>query len=327
MDPSNYMGPVINESAMKSIMQYIEIGRKEGRLVAGGRAAEGDGFYLEPTVIADVDPSARIAREEIFGPVLAVLKAKDLEDAIRIAKELEQQGHRLQGIRIDSAIAIGGVARKQLVTFTRQLSTLQDAGLPILRSLQILEQQQKPGLLKAIIGGVAEEVEGGATLSDSMAKYPKAFDKLYVNMIAAGEAGGILDTILNRLAAYSMTGNASSELLHAQLLRLVGPEKAARGKLPTDTWWHTIVATNGAEKTGYPTQKPLGVINRIVRASSNPGDLVMDFFAGSGTVGESCLKLGRRFLLVDNNPQAMDVMARRFGGNPEIEWVNYRPGR
>src|SRR5215211_1413505 len=98
--------------------------------------------------------------------------------------------------------AIGGVSRKQLVNFTRQLSTLQDAGLPILRSLQILEQQQKPGLLKAIIGGVADEVEGGGTLSDAMSKYPKAFDKLYVNMINAGEAGGVLDLILARLADF-----------------------------------------------------------------------------------------------------------------------------
>ena len=98
--------------------------------------------------------------------------------------------------------SIGGVPRKQLVSFTRQLSTLQDAGLPILRSLQILEQQQKPGLLKAIIGGVADEVEGGGTLSDAMSKYPKAFDKLYVNMIAAGEAGGVLDLILARLADF-----------------------------------------------------------------------------------------------------------------------------
>ena len=98
--------------------------------------------------------------------------------------------------------SIGGVPRKQLVAFTRQLSTLQDAGLPILRSLQILEQQQKPGLLKAIVGGVADEVEGGGTLSDAMAKYPKAFDKLYVNMINAGEAGGVLDLILARLADF-----------------------------------------------------------------------------------------------------------------------------
>jgi type IV pilus assembly protein PilC len=99
-------------------------------------------------------------------------------------------------------MSIGGVPRKQLVAFTRQLSTLQDAGLPILRSLQILEQQQKPGLLKAIVGGVADEVEGGGTLSDAMSKYPKAFDKLYVNMINAGEAGGVLDLILARLADF-----------------------------------------------------------------------------------------------------------------------------
>jgi type IV pilus assembly protein PilC len=99
-------------------------------------------------------------------------------------------------------ISIGGVPRKQLVAFTRQLSTLQDAGLPILRSLQILEQQQKPGLLKAIIGGVADEVESGGTLSDAMAKYPKGFDKLYVNMINAGEIGGVLDLILSRLADF-----------------------------------------------------------------------------------------------------------------------------
>lgn len=103
---------------------------------------------------------------------------------------------------------------------------------------------------------------------------------------------------------------------------LVSPEKAARGKLPTDTWWHTIVPTNGAEKTGYPTQKPLGIVNRIITASSNPGELVLDFFAGSGTVGESCLKLGRQFLLIDNNPEAIEVMKKRFAGNTTVEWVD-----
>ncbi|MCY2953397.1 MAG: type II secretion system F family protein [Planctomycetota bacterium] len=98
--------------------------------------------------------------------------------------------------------AIGGVSTKHLTGFTRQLSTLQDAGLPILRSLQILEQQQKPGLLKSIVGAVAEDVEGGGSLSESMAKYPKAFDKLYTNMVNAGEAGGVLDLILARLADF-----------------------------------------------------------------------------------------------------------------------------
>ena len=101
---------------------------------------------------------------------------------------------------------------------------------------------------------------------------------------------------------------------------LVGEEKAAKGKLPTDTWWHTIVGTNSKEKTGYPTQKPLGVLERIIRASSNPGELVMDFFAGSGTTGAACLKLGRYFILVDNNQQAIEVMQKRFA-NEEIEWT------
>ena len=93
---------------------------------------------------------------------------------------------------------------------------------------------------------------------------------------------------------------------------LVGEEKAKRGKLPTDTWWHTIVSPTGKEKTGYPTQKPLGILRRILSASSNPGDLVLDFFAGSGTTGAVALELGRRFLLVDNNPEAIAVMKERF---------------
>jgi site-specific DNA-methyltransferase (adenine-specific) len=103
---------------------------------------------------------------------------------------------------------------------------------------------------------------------------------------------------------------------------LVGEVKAARGKLPTDTWWHTIVATNGKEKTGYPTQKPLGVLRRILLASSNPGDTVLDFFAGSGTTGATCLELDRQFILVDNNPQSMEVMHKRFADVPNIKWVD-----
>lgn len=95
---------------------------------------------------------------------------------------------------------------------------------------------------------------------------------------------------------------------------LVGEEKAARGKLPTDTWWHTIVSPTGKEKTGYPTQKPLGILRRIIAASSSPGDLVLDFFAGSGTTGAAALELGRRFLLVDDNEEAMEVMRQRFQG-------------
>ena len=101
---------------------------------------------------------------------------------------------------------------------------------------------------------------------------------------------------------------------------LVGPEKVARGKLPTDVWWHTIVPTSGSERTGYPTQKPLGVLRRILTASSNPGDLVLDFFAGSGTTGIAARQLGRRFILVDSNPGAIHVMRGRFGDDPGISW-------
>ena len=106
---------------------------------------------------------------------------------------------------------------------------------------------------------------------------------------------------------------------------LVGPEKAARGKLPTDTWWHTIVPTGGAERTGYPTQKPLGILRRIITASSNPGDLVLDFFAGSGTTGMAAHELGRDFTLVDNNPEALEVMANRFDSVPGICWEGFAP--
>lgn len=100
------------------------------------------------------------------------------------------------------AISIGRVNTKKLTLFTRQLSTLQDAGLPLLRSIQILEGQQKPGLLKSILGQVSEDVEAGSTLSDAMAKHPKAFDRLYCKMVNAGEIGGVLDLILQRLATF-----------------------------------------------------------------------------------------------------------------------------
>jgi site-specific DNA-methyltransferase (adenine-specific) len=93
---------------------------------------------------------------------------------------------------------------------------------------------------------------------------------------------------------------------------LVGAEKAARGKTPTDVWWHTIVSPTGKEKTGYATQKPLGILERIVRVHSNPGEMVLDFFAGSGTTGEAAAKNGRRFCLVDWSAEAVAVMERRL---------------
>lgn len=93
---------------------------------------------------------------------------------------------------------------------------------------------------------------------------------------------------------------------------LVSKEKAERGKTPTDVWWHTIVPTNGREKTGYPTQKPLGILERIVKVHSAPGDVVLDFFAGSGTTGEAAARNGRGFVLVDREPAAIEVMERRL---------------
>jgi len=100
---------------------------------------------------------------------------------------------------------------------------------------------------------------------------------------------------------------------------LVSDEKAARGKTPTDVWWQTIVPTAGKERTGYPTQKPLKILDRIVRVHTSPGDLVLDFFAGSGTTGEAAARNGRRFLLVDENPEAIAVMRERLGfADPEI---------
>jgi len=100
---------------------------------------------------------------------------------------------------------------------------------------------------------------------------------------------------------------------------LVGPEKAARGKTPTDVWWHTIVPTAGKEKTGYPTQKPLGILERIVKVHTREGDVVLDCFAGSGTAGEAAAKNGRGFVLVDESAAAVAVMRKRLAAwSPEV---------
>jgi site-specific DNA-methyltransferase (adenine-specific) len=108
---------------------------------------------------------------------------------------------------------------------------------------------------------------------------------------------------------------------------LVGPEKAARGKLPTDTWWHTIVSPTGKEKLGYPTQKPLGILRRIVRSSAPKGGVVLDFFAGSGTTGAAALEHECSFVLVDESAAAIRTMKRRFEGNQSIVFEAYaRPG-
>jgi site-specific DNA-methyltransferase (adenine-specific) len=96
---------------------------------------------------------------------------------------------------------------------------------------------------------------------------------------------------------------------------LVTPEKVELGKLPTDVWWHTIVSPTGKEKTGYPTQKPKGILRRVIQASSKPGDLVLDFFAGSGTTGAVAAELGRSFILIDQNPESIEVITSRLNAD------------
>lgn len=141
---------------------------------------------------------ARIRSQGYFPTSVREQKVKKTKGQASSAKATKAGGKDWKNI----SIQIGGVGSKQLTNFTRQLSTLQDAGLPILRSLAILEQQQKPGLLKDSLAGVHEDVSSGSSLSDAMAKHPKAFNKLYVKMIAAGEVGGVLDLILQRLADF-----------------------------------------------------------------------------------------------------------------------------
>lgn len=136
---------------------------------------------------------ARIKSQRLFPTTVSEQKASKKDGAAKKAAKPKKKG---------GGFSFGRVKQKQLTTFTRQLSTLQDAGLPLLRSLQILEQQQKPGALKNVLVGVCEEVEGGSSLSEAMSKYPKAFDKLYTKMVNAGEIGGVLDLILQRLAEF-----------------------------------------------------------------------------------------------------------------------------
>ena len=162
--------------------------------------------------VSSEDAIARIRSQGLFPTAVREQKKapKEKEGAApggkqaggKAAKGAPAKGGKGQKKWTEMTISIGGVSGKQLTGFTRQFSTLQDAGLPILRSLQILEQQQKPGILKNTLGQIEEDVSGGSTLSDAMARHPKAFDKLYTKMIAAGEVAGVLDMILQRLAEF-----------------------------------------------------------------------------------------------------------------------------
>ncbi|MBP06092.1 MAG: site-specific DNA-methyltransferase [Chloroflexi bacterium] len=104
---------------------------------------------------------------------------------------------------------------------------------------------------------------------------------------------------------------------------LVGPEKAAKGKTPTDSWWHTIVSPNSKEKTGYPTQKPIAIMNRIIKVHSNKNDLILDFFAGAGTTGEAAIINERNAILIDNYDQAINIMKERFKNQKNLKVINH----
>ncbi|MEZ6187790.1 MAG: type II secretion system F family protein [Planctomycetota bacterium] len=157
-------------------------------------AVDGKGNKVKKDVQAEdrEDAMAKI-KDMGFYPTKVKEKAGDAGPSVSGGAPAKAKG---------KVFAIGGVSQKQLTTFTQQLSTLQDAGLPIVRSLRILEGQLKPCVLKNVLLEVADDVESGATLSEAMAKHPKAFDRLYVGMIKAGEAGGVLDTILDRLSLF-----------------------------------------------------------------------------------------------------------------------------
>jgi len=162
-------------------------------------AMDNTGLEIKDTIDAQSEAEAQtMIREKGFFVTKIAEKGRRKKDKTKAdTKTVAKTGPRKR-----RAFSIGGVRAKQLCLFTRQLSTLQDAGLPILRSLRILEGQAKPGPLKNSLMGVIEDVESGNTLSEAMAKQPKAFDNLYVNMVKAGEAGGALEIILQRLAEF-----------------------------------------------------------------------------------------------------------------------------
>lgn len=157
-----------------------------------------------------LNSSGQEVKDEVEAPTKEEAVAKVRSLGYFPTKVTEKGGRKKVAARKDggpgkrkaAGTGFGWVSLKTLTQFTRQLSTLQDAGLPILRSIRILEQQQRPGMLKSVLKQVGEDVEGGATLSEAMARHPKVFDRLFSNMVAAGEAGGVLDVILQRLADF-----------------------------------------------------------------------------------------------------------------------------
>ena len=194
-------------------------------------AMDNTGLEIKETIEA---PSEQEAQQLIRDKGFFVTKIS--EKTARKKKE-DKGKQRAAGPRKKATFTIGGVSSKKLTTFTRQLSTLQDAGLPILRSLRILEGQEKPGALKNSLMGVIEDVESGNTLSEAMAKQPKAFDNLYVNMVKAGEAGGALELILQRLAEFKERAQSLKRKVQGAMIYPIAVITVATGIVGFIMYW------------------------------------------------------------------------------------------
>ena len=197
-------------------------------------AMDNTGLEIKETIDA---ASEAEAQQKIKEKGFFVTKIQEKGRSTKTKGKTQAEQKKKQQGRKKTTFAIGGVRPKQLCTFTRQLSTLQDAGLPILRSLRILEGQSKPGPLKNSLIGVIEDIESGSTLSEAMGKQPKAFDNLYVNMVKAGEAGGALEIILQRLAEFKERSQSLKRKVQGAMIYPVAVITVATGIVGFIMYW------------------------------------------------------------------------------------------
>ena len=197
-------------------------------------AMDNTGLEIKETIDAGSEAEAQ---QKIKEKGFFVTKIQEKGRSTKSKSKTQAEQKKKQQGRKKTTFAIGGVRPKQLCTFTRQLSTLQDAGLPILRSLRILEGQAKPGPLKNSLIGVIEDIESGSTLSEAMGKQPKAFDNLYVNMVKAGEAGGALEIILQRLAEFKERSQSLKRKVQGAMIYPVAVITVATGIVGFIMYW------------------------------------------------------------------------------------------
>jgi type IV pilus assembly protein PilC len=197
-------------------------------------AMDNTGLEIKETIDAGSEAEAQ---QKIKEKGFFVTKIQEKGRTSKTKSKTSAEQKKKQKARKKTTFAIGGVRPKHLCTFTRQLSTLQDAGLPILRSLRILEGQSKPGPLKNSLIGVIEDIESGSTLSEAMAKQPKAFDNLYVNMVKAGEAGGALEIILQRLAEFKERSQSLKRKVQGAMIYPVAVITVATGIVGFIMYW------------------------------------------------------------------------------------------